>query len=418
MSVRIAILHYSVSPVVGGVETVIQAHARYLIRAGYQVTIVAGRGESQALPEGAQLELIPEMDSRHPAILQASHELEQGKVSTQFEPLTDRLELTMAPILESMDHVIVHNVFTKHFNLALTTALFRLLDKGSLHGCIAWCHDFTWTSPHSRSNVHPGYPWDYLRTYHPNITYVTVSRARQQELAGLMEVPADAIQVVYNGVEPQELLALSQPGEALIQRLGLWESDLVLLMPVRVTQAKNIEFAFQVIAALKQRSIHPTLVISGPPDPHDALNMEYYQELQKLRLQSNLEQEVRFVYDSGPENDHAFEIGFDILSELYRVSDLLFMPSRREGFGMPILEAGLVGLPVFCANVPAAAEIGGKQVITFPLEASPEEVAGRILTWAEGSRQLRLRRRIRKEYTWRAIVDRDLLPLLKQSEAA
>ena len=53
-------------------------------------------------------------------------------------------------------------------------------------------------------------------------------------------------------------LALSQPGEALIERLGLWESDLVLLMPVRITQAKNIEYAIQVTAALKQResSLH------------------------------------------------------------------------------------------------------------------------------------------------------------------
>ena len=418
MSVRVAILHYTASPVVGGVETVIQAHARYLIRAGCQVTIVAGRGEPQALPEGTKFKLVPEMDSQNPVILQASQELEQGKVSAQFEPLTGRLESSLAPILETMDHVIVHNVFTKHFNLPLTTALYRLLEKGRLHGCIAWCHDFTWTSPHSRSNVHPGYPWDYLRTYYPKITYVTVSRSRQQELAGLMGVPADSIKVVYNGVEPQELLALSQPGEALIQRLGLWESDLVLLMPVRVTQAKNIEYAFQVIAALKQNAIRPTLVISGPPDPHDALNMEYYRDLQKLRIQSKLEQEVRFVYDSGPETDHAFEIGFDVLSELYRVSDLLFMPSRREGFGMPILEAGLVGLPVVSTNIPAATEIGGQEVITFPLEASPEEVAGRILTWAEGSRQLRLRRRIRKEFTWKAIVDRDILPLFKQSEAA
>jgi hypothetical protein len=60
-------------------------------------------------------------------------------------------------ILRRFDHLIVHNVFTKHFNLPLTAALFELLDAQRIPHCIAWCHDFTWTSPHSRSKVHAGY---------------------------------------------------------------------------------------------------------------------------------------------------------------------------------------------------------------------------------------------------------------------
>ena len=418
MALQIAILHYSAPPIVGGVEAVIQAHAHSLIKAGFQVTVIAGRGEIQALPDGTRFELIPEMDSQHPEILQTSLELEQGRVPAQFESLVTYLEATLAPILVPFDNIIVHNVFTKHFNLPLTTALIRLLDKGSLHGCIAWCHDFTWTSPHSRLKVRPGYPWDYLRTYHPNTTYVTVSRSRQQEMAGLLGVPVQEIKVVYNGVDPQNLLALSQPGEALIERLGLLDSDLVLLMPVRVTQAKNIEYAIQVTAALKQRGVHPTLLITGPPDPHDPTNMEYYRGLQEQRRQMKLEREVKFVYDSGPETDQPYEIDFGILGELYRVSDLLFMPSHREGFGMPVLEAGLVGLPVVSTNIPAAAEIGGQDVIKFALESSPDEIARMVLTWAEGSSTYHLRTRVRKEYTWRAIVNRDILPLLKQDKAA
>ena len=56
-----------------------------LIKAGWQVTVIAGRGEIQALPEGTRFELIPEMDSQHPEILQTSLELEQGRIPAQFE---------------------------------------------------------------------------------------------------------------------------------------------------------------------------------------------------------------------------------------------------------------------------------------------------------------------------------------------
>ena len=55
----IAILHYSAPPVVGGVEAVIQAHAQTFVQAGYPVTVVAGRGEAAALPEGVDLILRP-----------------------------------------------------------------------------------------------------------------------------------------------------------------------------------------------------------------------------------------------------------------------------------------------------------------------------------------------------------------------
>jgi predicted glycosyltransferase len=56
---KVAILHYSVAPVVGGVEAVIQAHAALFVEAGFQVTLIAGVGEQDALPAGVELIRIP-----------------------------------------------------------------------------------------------------------------------------------------------------------------------------------------------------------------------------------------------------------------------------------------------------------------------------------------------------------------------
>ena len=83
---------------------------------------------------------------------------------------------------------------------------------------------------------------------------------------------------------------------------------------------------------------------------------------------------------------------------------------------MPVLEAGLAGMPVVSTDVPASVEIGGQDVILFDLAEAPEEVAGRILVWAEGSAVHRLRRRVRQQYTWQAIFRRDLVPLLRGKE--
>ncbi|MEA3342490.1 MAG: hypothetical protein U9R15_21205, partial [Chloroflexota bacterium] len=167
-----AILHYTAPPVVGGVEAVIQAHVQTLIEAGYPVTVVAGRGERIALTPGVNFVRIPKIDSQHRQVMQASAILEQGQSPSNFDDLVNQLMEILTPILGQFDNVIVHNVLTKHFNLPLTAALHYLLDTGVIRHCLAWCHDFTWASPHSRSKVHPGYPWDLLRTYRPDVNYV------------------------------------------------------------------------------------------------------------------------------------------------------------------------------------------------------------------------------------------------------
>ncbi len=423
---RTAILHYTAPPIIGGVEAVILAHARAFVEAEYPVTLIAGRGEVGAMPSGVDLILIPELDSRHPQVLEIQAKLEEGRVPDQFEDLVDRIFRQLLSTLEPYDNVIVHNVFTKRFNLPLTAALYRMLDAVAplprLTHYIAWCHDFDWTSPRSRSKVHPGYPWDLLRTYREDLTYVVVSEERQQSLVGLLHRPPEEILVVYNGVNSELLLGLSDEGQALVERLGLFEAELALLMPVRVTRAKNIEFALKVVAALKGRGCRAKLVLTGPPDPHDEGSMDYFRSLQALREELGVEQEMRFVFESGPDGagspSEGFTVDYAVVADLYRACDVMFMPSHHEGFAMPVLEAGLVGMPVFCTAVPAAVEIGGDDVVVFAESDDPADVADRLLAWAEDSPVHRLRRRVRDLYTWEAIFRRRIEPLLRRTGPA
>ena len=406
-----AILHYTAPPVIGGVEAVIEAHTRQLIRAGYPCAVLAGAGDASALPEGVTWIEIPELNSLHPQILAASSELEKGKLPGNFDRIVSTIQTGLA-LLAPYQNLIVHNIFTKHFNLPLTAALVNLLDGGRIKNCIAWCHDFTWTSEHSRHKVHPGYPWDLLRNYREDITYVVVSKKRQHELCGLFDVPPEKIRVVYNGVDPKILLGISNLGQKIIEKFGLLESDLNLLMPVRVTQAKNIELALRVVAVIKSRGLKVRLVLTGPPDPHDEQSMAYFHQLQAIRSDLGLDEEMRFVFELNGDNNSGTIISLEVVGELYRLSDAVFMPSHREGFGMPILEAGLAGLHVFSTPVPASQEIGADRVQIFGFDETPEQVAGLILAWAQGDATYQFRREMRQKYTWQAIFENDIRPLL------
>lgn len=412
---RTAIVHYAAPPVVGGVEGVIEAHVQTFVQAGHPVTVIAGRGDEDALPPEAQFLYIPKIDSQHPEIAQIAEQLEAGNVPPTFGELSDELADTLAPLLSRFDTLIVHNILTKRFNLPLTAALFQLLDDAVLKNCIAWCHDIGWTSDHSRPNLHPGHPWDLLRTQRDDVTYVVVSEHRQRALAGLFNCSPQEIRVIRNGVDPALLLGLTEEGQDLIDRLGLLSCDLALLMPVRVTQAKNIELALRVVAALKDRDQDVKLVLTGPPDPHDEQSMAYFRELQALRRELGVKEEMRFVFESGPDEEEGFTVGMAVVADLFRASDIVFMPSHREGFGMPVLEAGLVGKPMVCTEVPAAREIGGEDVMIVDPQGDPDEIAERMLSLVEASPVHRLRRRVRQRHTWRAIFERDIEPLLEDT---
>jgi glycosyltransferase involved in cell wall biosynthesis len=145
--------------------------------------------------------------------------------------------------------------------------------------------------------------------------------------------------------------------------------------------------------------------------------MAYFESLQALRQQLGVEEEMRFVFESGPDPDQPLIIDTQVVGDLFRVADLMFMPSHREGFAMPVLEAGLVGIPVVCTDVPAAVEIGQDDVILFDKAGDPATLAERIVSWTEDSAVHRLRRRVRRGYTWRAIFDREIKPLLQGREA-
>lgn len=413
MKQTVAILHYAGPPLVGGVEVTIAAHAKLLVADGYRVRIVAGSGG--AVAPGVETWIAPMLGSRGAEIEQVNAELARGIVSDAFTRLSTEIEIELAKALSGVDVVIVHNLLTLHKNLAFTTALHQLHAAGRLPRLLAWCHDFAWLDPLYTKDLHAGQPWDLLRTAWPNTRYVVVSRDRRSMLAGLLGTPESAIAAVTPGVDLAAFLKLEPETVALATQLGLLQADPLLLLPARITRRKNIEGAIAIVGALREQGLRPRLVVTGPPGPHNPANADYLAQLQALRDATGDPASVVFLYEAFVDAaGQPCPLTDAMLADWYKLADALLFPSRYEGFGIPILEAGLAGIPIIGSDIPPFRETVGDAALLFDPDLPPPTIAAQIRTFLRNDQRVALRRRVRLEYTWEAIYRRAIVPLMEK----
>jgi glycosyltransferase involved in cell wall biosynthesis len=90
------------------------------------------------------------------------------------------------------------------------------------------------------------------------------------------------------------------------------------------------------------------------------------------------------------------------------LSDLVFLPSAEEGFGTPIPEAAGLRAPVLCSDIPAFREAGSGYASYIALDATPAEIADRIMDIAWSPENVARRQAIASSARFRSQLE-DLL---------
>ena len=407
MRKRILVIHYTPPGVVGGVESILQQHRDLLEARGFQVEVVAGRSD-----EGAgTVRVIPEIDAARPESAAIEEELAAGVVSQRFHAARAEIMTELEPLAREAETIIVHNALTLHFSVPLAAAIWEIAATRPEGSIVAWCHDLAWTNPLYIPALHDGYPWDLLRLPAPGVRYVTVSEERRKELLGLWG--RGEVTVVPNGIDVESFLRLSGEAKDVARRYRLFDRELVLLLPVRITRRKNFEAAIRAVRSLKDQGLDVLLLVSGPTAPHHpGRSRNYLAELKQYRDELRIHNEVVFLADELQRN-----LAIETIAQLYTLADVLIFPSRQEGFGLPILEAGLARVPAVITDIPIFREVGDDAVWHFDVDAAADTIAAAVLEAVAG-RPSHLYRRVLREYRWDVIVDTRILPLLDREIAA
>ena len=395
---RILFVHYTTPAVLGGVEQVMAAHAAALLAAGKDVAILAGRGGAR--PRGVRVIRVAEADSRHRVVERNLATLSEGVRPPEHDALVRRLATKIRPHVKRADRVVVHNVLTMPLNLALTEAL-AALAREHPDRFIAWTHDISYFDERYAALRRKGAPWDLVTRAVPGVRYVTVSQERADQLSQLTGLARDDIEVVTNGIDVGDVLGLAPTGLRLAQRLRLLDADPLLLLPVRLTRRKRIEAAIDATAALRRRGHAAVLVVTGTAGPHDASNQAY---LRELAAHAKKVEGVHLLASLG------LKIKYGTVVDLYALADVLVFPSESEGFGIPMLEAGLHRMPIVCSDIPALRETGGDDPIYVPPDANGEQIADAVER-ALDTPVMRMRARAR-EHAWPRVLRERVLPVI------
>ena len=358
---RIALVHYAAPPVIGGVERVLSQQAHILKEHGHEVVVICGNKDSK-IP-GAIMEYAP-----------------------NFYVKRVRSALT------NCEAVIVHNMFTMPFNWESSKTLALIASEMPKTKFFNWVHDVDVTREDFAA----------LQLCAQNIA---VSAVRQGEFCKRMNFPINACQVIPNGVDIAATLGLTTNIAAFARQHRLHERDIVLLHPTRVLARKNIELGIEITAELRAMKRDAVYVVTGAPDPHRTESAEYAETIQELIKKRKVQDSVLFVSATKLADDA------DITS-LYRIADALLFPSKSEGFGLPLLEAALHRLPVFCSDIAAHREVAETGAEFFKLTAKPSVIAKSIQAHLKNDRAGERKREVVRGHGWEQIYAEYLEPLL------
>jgi glycosyltransferase involved in cell wall biosynthesis len=215
--------------------------------------------------------------------------------------------------------------------------------------------------------------------------------------------------VVPNGIDPAAFFKLSPITLSLLQRINLTQAAPILLLPVRLTPRKNIELALRTLAAVCRAMPEAILIVTGPLGAHNPANEAYFAKLKNLRAELNLSGAAIFL----AELSDAY-LPDDVIADFYRLADALFMPSREEGFGIPIIEAAFSKLPVFCTDIAPLHALGQADATYFSPEADPDHVAQLIADRLRRDTVYHFAVRARRGFSWTRIYRDHIAPLLEE----
>ncbi|MDQ1284165.1 MAG: hypothetical protein QG620_513 [Patescibacteria group bacterium] len=170
---------------------------------------------------------------------------------------------------------------------------------------------------------------------------IAVSKNTKRDLINLYKIPEDKIEVIYEGVS--EKSQIQNIKFQINSKLKIKNSKFLLFVG-RLEKRKNVEGIIEAYKILRDKhNIPHSLVLAGKPG--------YGYEAVKYKVESS-KYKANIVLPGFISEEEKWQ--------LLANADVFLFPTFYEGFGLPVLEAQALGVPVVTSNVSSLPEVGGE----------------------------------------------------------
>jgi glycosyltransferase involved in cell wall biosynthesis len=177
------------------------------------------------------------------------------------------------------------------------------------------------------------------------------SQAIKDELVQNNSSVIDRTLVVPNGF-PRSFTPINALARKFLrQRLAIDDSFILLNVGTCQLERKNFDFSLELLGRL------------GPNFKLFQIGGELTSDQERIIKEYDLEKRL-VMLGHVPEKD---------LLDWYRASDMTLMPSRYEGFGLPVVESMACGTPVLCSDISVLKEVSKDPGFYLPLEVTAWE---------------------------------------------
>jgi glycosyltransferase involved in cell wall biosynthesis len=198
---------------------------------------------------------------------------------------------------------------------------------------------------------------------------ITISQYSKQMILEHLGGSENKISVIHRYASPVFTPMPRNEARKMVGQLGLCRDYFLFVGSPK--PHKNLPILFEAFAQLPatyRRTLE--LVIIGKDKKNEPL-------LHALALSLGVDQSVRWI-DS---------VSDEMLRACYAAAEATIMPSRQEGFGLPVIESMACGTPVICADAASLPEVAGGCGLLFD-PAKPEDCTFQMLKIIE-SREVR-----------------------------
>jgi len=397
--------------------SVVESQLKSLVKYGYDTTLYVHDNftDDAKVPYGVKIKkIVPRFDlkdySNHGQV-DGDFDRQVNEAYTAFQQITD-------------DIVIEHDLIFQGWFLPYCAAIHKLAKESK----IKWFH---WI--HSVPNLMPQglkEPHTFRYQLPANSKLVYLNNNNLMRAAEAYSIWPKDVRVIFNPVDPRLFWNLHPLSEKIIDKYPVLEADFLQVYPVsstRMVDGKQVKIVIEIFAQLKKLGHKVCLIVCNA---HANADKEKKTVEELLSYATNLGlQRSEVVFTSLEDKEWEQGVPKEVVSDLFKLSNLFVFPTKSENCPLILLEAMLSGCILILNNsVPALREFGQDNALYFNFGSLDQQVnfddrdrymsdiAKIITTELNNNRALKGQNLIKQKFNYDFIFKKMIEPLFYEND--